>query len=147
MRKTLFGNGARKIKPYSARKGVIKPVLQIKNGVIVGRFESISEAGRRTNILSTSISSVCRGKNKTTGGYAWKYAEYDMPKVKKNKHGKCNVKTTAIMKQKKGPFKIVITELCNSEQEAKTLLKALAIGEKSVNPKNARIIQTRNRKK
>lgn len=142
MPKTLFGCETREVKPYNKRKGMIKPVLQIKDGVVINRFESICEAGRRTNIIASSISDVCRGKNKSTGGYVWKYAEYDLPIQKKDK----KIKVTAIKKQKKGPFKVVITELCNSEEDAKALLGGLAGGTIKINPQNARIIQTRNKK-
>ena len=78
MAKTLFGIEAREIKPYNKIKGIIKPVLQIKDGVVINRFDSIREAGRSTNIIASSISDVCRGKNKTTGGYVWKYADFEM---------------------------------------------------------------------
>lgn len=142
MPKTLFGCETREVKPYNKRKGMIKPVLQIKDGVVINRFESICEAGRRTNIIASSISDVCRGKNKSTGGYVWKYAEYDLPIQKKDK----KIKVTAIKKQKKGPFKVIITELCNSEEDAKALLGGLACGTIKINPQNARIIQTRNKK-
>jgi len=142
MPKTLFGCETREVKPYNKRKGMIKPVLQIKDGIVINRFESICEAGRQTNIIASSISDVCRGKNKSTGGYVWKYAEYDLPKTKKEKP----TKITAIKKQKKGPFKVIITELCDSEDDAKALLNSFISGNAKVKPQNARIIQTRNKK-
>ena len=145
MAKTLFGCETREVKPYNKRKGLIKPVLQIKDGVIINRFESICEAGRRTNIISSSISDVCRGKNKSTGGYQWKYADFDLPEVKKEKKTG-SIKVTAIKKQRKGPFKVIITEMCDNEADAQALLSAFANGSKSINPKNAKIVQTRNRK-
>ena len=144
MAQTLFGSEAREVKPYNKRKGVIKPVLQIKDGIIINRFESIGEAGRRTNIISSSISDVCRGKNKSTGGYVWKYADYEMPETPKKSTKKS---ITAIKKQKKGLFKIVITEMCDTEEDARTLLNSLVGGTKTINRKNARIIRTRNKKK
>lgn len=50
-----------------------KVVLQIKDGKIIAEFYGIQEAKRQTGINSTCISSCCRGKLKTAGGYQWKY--------------------------------------------------------------------------
>ena len=144
MAKTLFGGEAREVKPYNQRQGIIKPVLQIKDGVVINRFDSIKEAGRSTNIIASSISDVCRGKNKTTGGYVWKYAEYEMPVADKVKRTKAT-KVTAIKQQRKGPFKVVITELCDNEQDAKTLLSSL-MKTGIIGTKSGRVIQTRKRK-
>lgn len=52
-------------------------VLQIKNGIVVNCYKSVSEAIRQTGI--TNIGNVCRryvhnGKHcKTAGGYVWRY--------------------------------------------------------------------------
>lgn len=139
MGNAIFGGDSREIKPYNKLKGITKPVLQMKDGVIIGRFESISEAGRRTNIMSSSIAAVCRGKNKSTGGFGWKYADYDMPVTEKVKVQK---KITAIKpKVRKGPFKVIIIELCDTEENAQKLLGSL--GKKF---SSARIVQTRKRK-
>ena len=143
MAKTLFGIVRPDVKTYDKRRGVTKPVLQIKDGVVINRFDSIVEAGRSTNILAASISDVCRGKNKTTGGYVWRYADYDMPEKKKRTTFN-NI--TALKTTKKGPFKVVITELCDTEEDAKLLLNSI-IKTGTVNKKSARIIQTRNRNK
>lgn len=59
-------------KPLQGVSG-IKGVLQIKNGVIVGEFESTKEAERQTGICRVSISSCCKGKQKTAGKFIWKY--------------------------------------------------------------------------
>ncbi|MCQ2231427.1 MAG: NUMOD4 domain-containing protein [Paludibacteraceae bacterium] len=40
-------------------------------------FKSPGEAGKELGIFSTSIVSVCRGKNKHAGGYRWKYTYFD----------------------------------------------------------------------
>lgn len=143
MTRTLFGTEVREIKPYNRIKGIQKPVLQIKDGVVVNRFSSIGEAGRMTNISSSGISHVVRGKNNTIGGYVWKYAEYDMPqKTLKSK----KAKVSAIKKVKKGPFKVIITELCDTEDDAKALLNSLIGKNSTISAKNARIIQTRHKK-
>ena len=38
-------------------------------------YTSIAEASRIINIDASSISKVCRGKQKTAGGYIWRYAD------------------------------------------------------------------------
>lgn len=38
-------------------------------------FSTISEASKKMNIDSSSISAVCLGKRKTAGGYTWKYID------------------------------------------------------------------------
>ena len=50
-----------------------KIVIQIKNGKIVAEFYGLSEAGRKTNISVSNICKCCKGKNKSAGGYQWKY--------------------------------------------------------------------------
>lgn len=47
-----------------------KPVLCIETNII---YESLSEAERKTGILNESISRNCRGKQKTAGGYHWRF--------------------------------------------------------------------------
>lgn len=141
MSETLFGITRKEVKTYDKQKGITKPVLQIKDGIVINRFSSIVEAGRRTNILSTSISDVCRGKNKTTGGFSWKYAEYEMPKKEKTK----TTKVSFISNVKKAPFKVVIAELCDTEEDAKTLLNSI-IKTGIIRKNSARILRTRNKK-
>lgn len=53
----------------------LKSVLQIDIDTkeIINKFNSIKEASEKTG--STHISSVCNGKQKTSGGYIWKYFE------------------------------------------------------------------------
>jgi hypothetical protein len=38
-------------------------------------FPSLKSAGEELNIHSQNISACCKGKQKTTGGYHWRYAE------------------------------------------------------------------------
>jgi group I intron endonuclease len=52
-----------------------KSVLQIDiNNIIISSFTSILEASKHTNTSSTNIVRVCKGKQKTAGGYKWRYA-------------------------------------------------------------------------
>lgn len=51
-----------------------KPVIQLtKDNVVINRFDSIMKAAEALNIDHGHISSVCKNKRKTAGGYKWKY--------------------------------------------------------------------------
>lgn len=52
---------------------VARPVLQIRDGKVVQRYESLMDAERSTGIRSGNICCAARGKTKTAGGYEWKY--------------------------------------------------------------------------
>lgn len=54
-----------------------KKVVQLdkKTNKILQKYNSISEAERKTNIHFQSISKNCQGKLKSAGGYIWKYLE------------------------------------------------------------------------
>lgn len=55
---------------------VNKAIAQIdKMGNTVNIWKNISEAKRHTGVNDTSISFCCRGKQRTAGGYFWRYAE------------------------------------------------------------------------
>jgi len=64
---------------YHARKnGLVKlfkrAVLQYdKDMNFIQRFESIKEAGDNTGTNKGSISATCKGKQKTAGGFIWRY--------------------------------------------------------------------------
>lgn len=47
-----------------------KQVLCVETGII---YPSIMEAQRQTGIFATSIKQVCKKRQKTAGGYHWKY--------------------------------------------------------------------------
>ena len=51
-----------------------RPVYQLFDGEIVGRFNSIKEASEMTGIPKASISRVLTGTKATTRGYQWSYA-------------------------------------------------------------------------
>lgn len=52
----------------------VKKVVQLTlDGKYVREFYSIGEAQRITNIWGTNIIRCCKGKNKTAGGFMWKY--------------------------------------------------------------------------
>lgn len=52
---------------------VSRPVLRLKDGVVIERYESGMDAVR-DGYKSPRISECCRGKRKTHGGYEWRYA-------------------------------------------------------------------------
>ena len=53
-----------------------KAVNQIKDGIIINTFKSISEASRVTGINRGNINQCClkNRRYKTAGGYEWEYA-------------------------------------------------------------------------
>ena len=52
----------------------IKPVQQFSlDGILIDTYPSIAEAARKLNLDSSTISKVCRGINKTHGGFVFKY--------------------------------------------------------------------------
>lgn len=55
----------------------IRKVCQIdfESGVLLEIFDSLSEASKKVNIISSSITDCCRGKQKSCAGYFWKYYE------------------------------------------------------------------------
>lgn len=53
-----------------------KAVLQFDlNGKFIAEFPSTKEAARQLNLDSSTISKVCRGQNKTHGGFIFKYKD------------------------------------------------------------------------
>lgn len=55
-----------------------KPVVQLTlSGEVVAKFCNAHEAERETGIRNGNISSCCRGKARTAGGYKWRYAIED----------------------------------------------------------------------
>ena len=53
-----------------------RSVLKIsKEGVLIAEYFSISSASRDTGVSTGDIMNVCKGKNKTAGGYIWMYKE------------------------------------------------------------------------
>ena len=53
-----------------------KAVFQIADtGETIGTYNSIRQAAHATGVNESHISSCCRGKRRTAGGYMWKYAD------------------------------------------------------------------------
>ena len=52
-----------------------KPVRQLTlDGKLIAEYPMMSEAMRQTGVDSVQIGRVCKGKNKTAGGFKWEYA-------------------------------------------------------------------------
>lgn len=63
------------IPPGEFKVSVLKPVSQHSiDGELLQTFESVTSAGRISQIDASCISACCRGKQKTAGGFIWKYA-------------------------------------------------------------------------
>jgi hypothetical protein len=66
----------KKISAFNCKRLFSKPIIQYDKSMnIINEYESLSEASRQTNINLQNISTVCLGKNKSAGGYIWKYKE------------------------------------------------------------------------
>jgi hypothetical protein len=50
-------------------------VLQLdkKTEEVIARFDSGAEASRQAKVDASSISKCCKGKQKTSGGFKWRY--------------------------------------------------------------------------
>ena len=58
---------------FGKDNGSAKLVQQIKDGEIIAEFYGTYEASRKTGINKQVIGDCCRGRQKTAGGYQWKY--------------------------------------------------------------------------
>jgi hypothetical protein len=62
------------IEPY--KNTTYKPVIQFNLlGEFINEYESIAEASKATNILTSGIIRCCQGKHKKAGGFRWMYKE------------------------------------------------------------------------
>ena len=63
--------------PNTGRFGKDSPrsivVQQIKDDNVIAEYYGVREASRATGIYMNSIYQCCQGKNKTGGGYMWRY--------------------------------------------------------------------------
>lgn len=60
----------------TTRKSHNKPVLQFnkETGEVIKEWQCAADAWRETGINFKSISSCCNGRQKSAGGYVWRYA-------------------------------------------------------------------------
>ena len=52
-----------------------KAVFKLKDGVILGKYHSESDAMRKTGVDRRSISKCCLGKKQTAGGFNWEFQQ------------------------------------------------------------------------
>lgn len=64
-----------------------KPVLQMKDGIVLERFESIADAAKAVGRASSSISQCLAGVSKTCAGFEWAHAEDNIDGVKETQKG------------------------------------------------------------
>lgn len=63
------------VKKEEKSKEKVRAVLQYdKEGELVRRYASVSEASRLTDISRSKISEVINGRRNSAGGYIWRYA-------------------------------------------------------------------------
>ena len=59
-----------------AKHHLAKPVYQYsKDGTFIKKWDYMNEAAKNLNISRGSISNVCRGRGKTSGGFVWSYQD------------------------------------------------------------------------
>lgn len=68
-----YGNLIKK----NAKKHKKKVMQYTKNNVFIKEYSSLKEASNKIGINSSSIIRCCKGKQKTCGGYIWRYMERD----------------------------------------------------------------------
>jgi hypothetical protein len=107
----------------------------------INTFNSIVEAAQKTNCSDRKISSVCKGKQKSSGGFKWKYViedeQLDVNKIEgkeiKNypnylitKDGKIYSKRSKkFLKPKKLPSGYLTIKLCNNVSKVDTYIHKL----------------------
>ena len=82
--------GMKYIKSQITRKGNPIPVLQYTlDGIFIKEWKSFTQASKEMNICISSINKSASGKNKSSGGYIWKYKNQPIPlKYDKSRKGK-----------------------------------------------------------
>lgn len=58
------------IRPSASRE---RPIVQLKEGVVIAHHECARRAMQVTGIDCASITKACRGRRQTAGGYQWRY--------------------------------------------------------------------------
>ena len=59
----------------AAIKASIRAVIQLKRGVVINEYCSVTDAAQAVGADVSSISKCCRGKIKTCHGFSWRYKE------------------------------------------------------------------------
>lgn len=73
--KTDYAAVAAKHNYHEINRKQMKPVLQLnKHGLLIARYEGVSEAARCLGVKAGHICCCLKGRRKTCGGYQWQYA-------------------------------------------------------------------------
>ena len=69
--------GTRNQRCYESNRKHFKPIYQIDftSGEKIKRWDCIADAARALKIHEEQISRVCKGRNKTAGGFLWEYCQ------------------------------------------------------------------------
>lgn len=60
--------------PEMGKNKTLRPVAKLDdNGKIIEIYDSMTDAAIKNNVSLCAISAVCKGRNKTSAGYGWKY--------------------------------------------------------------------------
>ena len=109
VKKRLSEKHKGKVMSKDMKEKISKPVIQIDPSTLnaIQRFYSVLEASRQTGIGYTTISSVCRRKSSTAGGYYWCFeSDYDdsyLPReLKKSGHIYTDEQRKAVSKRISG---------------------------------------------
>lgn len=71
-----YGNSPIKARQnHLNHKKMSKPVICLKNGVVIKEYPSVREAERQTGIKNQNIVLCCQGKINTSGGFNWEYKQ------------------------------------------------------------------------
>ena len=68
-------DGRRRLREGEKAYQAAKPVVRMKDGIVLERYESIGDAARSVNRRPSSIKQCLRGVSKTCAGFEWAYAE------------------------------------------------------------------------
>lgn len=55
------------------KKILSKPVIQLKDNIVINEYNSVKEASEKTGVIKQNISSALTGRYKTAGGFQWNY--------------------------------------------------------------------------
>lgn len=69
-----FEKNVKSMQQYKRRTNA-KKIIQILNGNIIKKFDSLTKAQEETKILKTSIANCLNKRTKSAGGYTWEYVE------------------------------------------------------------------------
>jgi hypothetical protein len=70
-----YGSSKEKVIIREKKSKSIAILQYLKGGTFIKEFKSATEAAKTLNLSQTSISSACRGEQKTSGGYVWKFKD------------------------------------------------------------------------